>query len=237
MAVRPLRIAAAGIMMLAGFGMAASAIAAKGTDLRGGGVGTLRDLVIRQSAQLDALQTSTEHLRRSVASLASRIGGVDLTDARRQENALAPVAGLTAVHGPGVEVTLDDAPHESANLNGVDPDNLVIHQQDVQAVVNALWRGGAEAVMVMDQRLISTSAVKCVGNTLLLQGRVYSPPYRISAIGNQTGLVRALEVDPGVQLIQDLARVYGLGYAVAARPSITMPAFTGSITLPDAQTS
>ncbi len=224
-------------MMLAGFGMAASAISAHGTDLRGGGVGTLRDLVVRQSTQLDALQSSTESLRRSVASLATRIGGADLTDARRQENALAPVVGMTAVHGPGVEVTLNDAPHESANLNGVDPDNLVIHQQDVQAVVNALWRGGAEAIMVMDQRLISTSAVKCVGNTLLLQGRVYSPPYRISAIGDPSGLEHALEADQGVQLIQDLARVYGLGYAVTSRPSIAMPGFTGSIALPDAQTS
>ncbi len=57
------------------------------------------------------------------------------------------------------------------------PDDLVVHQQDVQAVVNALWAGGADAVQVMDQRLLSTSAVRCVGNTLLLNGRVYSPPY------------------------------------------------------------
>ena len=224
-------------MMLAGFGMAASGIAAQGTDLRGGSVGTLRDLVIRQSSQLDAMQTSTEALRRSVAALANRIGGVDLTDAQRQEAALAPAAGLTAVHGPGVEVTLNDAPHESANLTGVDPDNLVIHQQDVQAVVNALWHGGAEAIMVMDQRLIATSAVKCVGNTLLLQGRVYSPPYRITAIGDRARLEHALDTDQGVQLIQDLARVYGLGYAVSAHAALDIPGFTGSIALPSAQTS
>ena len=60
---------------------------------------------------------------------------------------------------------------------GVGVDDIVVHQQDVQAVVNALWSGGAEAMMVMDQRLISTSAVRCVGNTLILQGRVYSPPF------------------------------------------------------------
>ena len=51
-------------------------------------------------------------------------------------------------------------------------------------MVNALWAGGAEAMMLMDQRVISTSAVRCVGNTLLLQGRVYSPPFRITAIGD-----------------------------------------------------
>ena len=64
---------------------------------------------------------------------------------------------------------------------GADPDDYVIHQQDVQSVVNALWAGGAEAMMLQDQRVISTSAVRCVGNTLILQGRVYSPPYVITA--------------------------------------------------------
>ena len=38
--------------------------------------------------------------------------------------------------------------------------------------------------MIQDQRIIATSAVQCVGNTLLLQGRVYSPPYVIKAIGD-----------------------------------------------------
>ena len=63
-------------------------------------------------------------------------------------------------------------------------DDVVVHQQDVQGVVNALWRGGAEAMMVMDQRIISTSAVRCVGNTLILQGRVYSPPFTVTATGD-----------------------------------------------------
>ena len=59
----------------------------------------------------------------------------------------------------------DGGPNESDN------DDLVVHQGDVQAVVNALWAGGAEAMSIMDVRVISTSAVRCVGNTLLLHGR------------------------------------------------------------------
>ena len=57
----------------------------------------------------------------------------------------------------------------------VAPDDLVVHQQDVQSVVNALWAGGAEAMMIMDQRVVNTSAVRCIGNTLLLQGRRTRP--------------------------------------------------------------
>ena len=53
-------------------------------------------------------------------------------------------------------MTLDDAP-ESVAANGIDPDLLVVHQQDIQAVVNALWSGGAEAMTIQDQRVISTT--------------------------------------------------------------------------------
>lgn len=235
MRVTPLRLAAGGIAVIAGFGMAASAIAANGTDLRGGRSGSLRDLVIRQSEALARETARTAALRRSVAALASQIGGIDLTDARREEAQLIPFAGLTAVTGPGVAVSLDDAPRDAA-LDGVDPDALVIHQQDVQAVVNALWHGGAEAISVMDQRIIATSAVKCVGNTLLLQGRVYSPPYRVQAIGDRERLLKALDADPGTQLIGDLARVYGLGYDVTTLPSVSMPAFNGPMSVTYADT-
>src|SRR3712207_2320199 len=58
----------------------------------------------------------------------------------------------------------------------------------VQSVLNGLWAGGAEAVAVQDQRLVTTSAARCIGNTLLLAGRTYSPPYVITAIGDPARL-------------------------------------------------
>ncbi len=231
----PRHLIAGAIALLAGFGLAVSAVTARGFDLRAGGSASLRDLVIRQAEHLNAEAAAAEALRKAVNQLAVQRGGPDLTDARGQELALTSVAGFTAVHGPGMTVTLDDAPKDAASTS-VDPDALVIHQQDVQAVVNAMWRGGADAVMVMDQRLISTSAVKCVGNTLLLQGHVYSPPFVIKAIGDTSRLQRALDSDPGVQLIQDFARVYGLGYATSQEADIHMPAFSGAVSMPQSQT-
>ena len=233
--VRPTRVAVGLLFALAGFGMVTSAVSARGTDLRSGRSGTLRDLVVRQAEELDRVERATTALRVSVAELAERTGGVDLTEARSEAEQLAPVAGTVAVRGPGVVVTLDDAPR-NGSTTGVDPDLLVIHQQDVQAVVNALWRGGAEAIRVMDQRLVGTSAVKCVGNTLLLQGRVYSPPYVISAIGDNQRLLKALDKEPGVQLVQDLARAYGLGYTATSAARIDVPAFSATLGLNNAET-
>lgn len=230
----PLQWAVTGIALLAGFGMAVSAVAAHGTDLRGGRSATLHDLVTRQTEQLQRDSIAAENLRKAVNKLAVQIGGIDLTSARADVAMLAPVAGLAAVQGPGMVVTLRDAQKPLADA---DPDMLVIHQQDVQAVVNALWRGGAEAVMVMDQRLISTSAVKCVGNTLLLQGKVYSPPYVIRAIGDARRMQKALDDEAGVQLLKDFARVYGIGYDAAVATEIRIPEYTGAISLPTSQTT
>src|SRR5205814_4741992 len=100
-------------------------------------------------------------------------------DTQLQNAGLA--AGLVAMRGPGLKVTLDDSKRVKAPTGNVN--DLVIHSQDVQAVVNALWRAGAEAIAINGQRLVSTSAVLCVGNTLLLNGTVHSPPYVVVAIG------------------------------------------------------
>src|SRR5690606_22091959 len=138
----------------------------------------------------------------------------------------APVVGTTAVEGPAVQVVLDDAGYTLETLpEGYTVDDVVVHQQDVQAVINALWAGGAEAMMVQDQRIISSSAVRCVGNTLYLQGRVYSPPYTITAIGDPGVLMRSLQDDPTVTNYRAWADILGLGYEVSDLGETELPAF------------
>jgi len=140
-------------------------------------------------------------------------------------------AGLSEVTGPALQVILNDAPRESGTElpTGFSPDDLVVHQQDVQAVVNAFWRGGATAVTVMDQRIISTSAIRCVGNTLLLQGRVYSPPFKITAVGDTAKLQIALNNEPGVKTYRQYVDRVNLGWKINVLSEITLPAWEGSV--------
>ncbi|MET7795912.1 DUF881 domain-containing protein, partial [Streptomyces decoyicus] len=141
--------------------------------------------------------------------------------------------------GQGVTVTLTDAPpNAAAKIPGVpepQPNDLVIHQQDLQAVVNALWQGGAKGIKVMDQRLISTSAVRCVGNTLILQGRVYSPPYKVTAVGNREALTNALTASPAIQNYLQYVNAYGLGWKVDQHEAVTLPGYSGTVDLHYAQ--
>ena len=114
---------------------------------------------------------------------------------------------------------------------GVNADDLVVHQQDVQAAVNALWAGGAEAMSIMGVRVISTSAVRCVGNTLLLGGRVYSPPFVVTAIGDPGRLGDALGRSPAVRAFEEASADFGLVYQVKPEGDVTLPAYDGSTSL------
>ena len=84
-------------------------------------------------------------------------------------------------------------------------------------------------MMIQDQRVIATSAVRCVGNTLILQGRVYSPPYVISAIGKIDALTEALDKDPQVTIYKEWVDAVGLGYRVTTEAKATFPAYSGSV--------
>jgi uncharacterized protein YlxW (UPF0749 family) len=88
----------------------------------------------------------------------------------------------------------------------------VVHQQDIEAVLNALWSAGAEGIQMQDQRIIATSAPLCVGNTLLLNGRTYSPPYVVTAIGDVPAMQAALAASPMVALYNRYVLRFGLGY-------------------------
>lgn len=230
-----LRVLSAGVFALAGLIFWTSFDTAKGVNIRSDDpLPKLSDNVRAKNAQNTRLERQVASVRRDVEALAGRGSGLP-ADERARLAALDRAAGTDPVTGAALDVTLKDAPPNAVPLEpGVpdpQPNDLVIHQQDLQAVVNALWTGGARGIQVMDQRLISTSAVRCVGNQLILQGRVYSPPYRITAVGDQKALRQALMDSPAIQNYLQYVQAYGLGWKVGARDRVTLPGYTGSTDL------
>jgi uncharacterized protein YlxW (UPF0749 family) len=219
----------------AGLLFATSASTAQGTDLRADRRLQLTELIARERAAVEQRADAAVALRRRVdaeaAAVAERDSRVQAAGASRE---LEVAAGLTAVRGPAVTVSLDDAPRQPGRPPlSEDPDDLVVHQQDVQAVVNALWAGGAEAMTLMGQRVVSTSAVRCVGNTVVLHGRVYSPPFVVTAVGDPDELTDALQRDPGVEYFSTFVERFGLGYTVERERNVELPAYDGPLELPN----
>jgi uncharacterized protein YlxW (UPF0749 family) len=232
---RPVRLATLAVFALAGLIFWLSFNTAHGTDLRSdSSMLRLSDLIQERSQKNASLDSSAAAVRAQVDALARTGGGASPRLSRRL-TALERDAGTQKVKGAGLTVTLDDAPSDAtAQIPGVpapQPNDLVIHQQDLQAVVNALWQGGAKGIKIMDQRLIETSAVRCVGNTLILQGRVYSPPYKITAVGDQNRLQKALDDAPAIQNYLQYVDAYGLGWKVDTHKSVTLPGYSGNVDL------
>jgi uncharacterized protein YlxW (UPF0749 family) len=184
------------------------------------------------TTQVTTLQGEVDELERQAATRDARVAAV-----RTATEPLEAAVGLRRVRGPGLTVVLDDAPRRPDGTlpTGARPDDVIVHQQDVQSVVNALWAGGGEAMSIMDQRVTNTGAVRCVGNTLLLYGRTYSPPFRVTAIGDSARMRTALERQPGVRLYRQAVRYFGLGYEVKDEREVTLPGYDGPLRLSYAQ--
>jgi uncharacterized protein YlxW (UPF0749 family) len=229
------------IAVTAGLLFTATATTAKGTSLREDRRPELTQLIEDRREQVAAADRQAAQLRTEVEKQTDQLAGPDLevAEQRARGDSYRADAGLVAVHGPALTIRLDDAPRraDGSRPAGASNDDLVVHQQDVQAVVNALWAGGAEAMTIMGVRVISTSAVRCVGNTLLLHSRVYSPPFVITAIGNQAAMRRALDASRGVQLFREAAADFGLGYQATDEKDVTVPAYDAANALRYAEVS
>jgi uncharacterized protein YlxW (UPF0749 family) len=223
------------VALAAGLLFATSSRTALGTDLRAGESSQLSGLIEQRDAAVARQQEQLALLQQQVQALtdqaASRNGEVAAALTEGQQGVVS--AGVTAIVGPGVSVTLDDAPPQAGGglPSGATADDLVIHQSDVQGVVNALWAAGADGVAIMGQRLIGTSAVICVGNTLLLQGRKYSPPFIVTAVGNATQMRQQLSASYEVQLLKRAVDDYGLTYEVADQRQVSLPAYDGPLVM------
>lgn len=180
--------------------------------------GELVDLVRDRNGTVEALDTQMSGLKTQIAQLVEKeVAGSGEEARQHRDLAYVPMAG------PGVTITLTDAPPgpipENATVN-----DLVIHQQDIENVMNALWAGGAEAMSVQGQRITNRSIIRCIGNVIFVDGVSYSPPYVISAIGDSERLSEVVENDRAIQNYQAYVAAYGLGWKLETNDELLMPA-------------
>lgn len=236
----PWRLLVPAVATGAGLLLATSATAASGTDLRTSRSVALSQLVAQREREVARLAATARTLSAAVALQTRDFAAAPTATAaeRGRQRELAAAAGLTPVSGPALTVVLDDAPRPPAGTvlpGNPDPADLVVHEQDIQGVVNALRAGGAEAITIMGRRIVATTAVRCVGNTLLLQGRVYSPPFRITAVGDPTRLQAGLDRSTAVGIYRQYVAAYRLGYTVSVQRRATLPAYDGTLLLRSAR--
>ena len=134
------------------------------------------------------------------------------------------------VSGPGIQITLSDAPPGQIP-EGATPNDLVIHQQDIEDTMNALWSGGAEAMTVQGVRVTSRTVIRCIGNVILVDGTSYSPPYVIQAIGDPATLRATVTANPRMVNYQAYVTKYGLGWDMQTKDSLSFAPATTPLTV------
>ncbi|AXT86409.1 DUF881 domain-containing protein [Aeromicrobium sp. A1-2] len=222
-------LAVLAVFTVTGFLFVAASVSAGGDDLRPAG-GDLASLLQERAHRVDERRADARSLRSDIDKLSAGVSSTELDELRKRASELEEPTGLTALTGPGVRVTLTDAPR-TVDAPDINPNLLVVHQQDIQAFVNALWAGGAEAVTLQGQRLITTTGIKCVGNTVVLEGVPYSPPYVIEAIGDTVGMNSALVTSYDTVTYADYADKYQLGLKIETVDTLKAGAYAGEVSL------
>lgn len=191
------------------------------------------DQQFQQETQLTerilAEKEQNRHLENQLLDLQRQVGKIEEAMAQRksegasilsQLEAARMMAGVVPVEGPGLVVTMQDSQNAGSSM---DVANYIVHEQDVRLVVNELRAAGAEAISINGQRLVSNSAIRCVGPTIIVNGIKSAAPFVISAIGEPNTLEAALNLPGGViQTLQDFVQI-----DVSKKEKIKLPAYVG----------
>lgn len=157
----------------------------------------LLELVRTLEAERNKLSVELSEVRGRMTQLEEAAGKRDLVSTQIQEQLSRSrvEAGLTGMMGPGVTVQLADSGRTPGTED--DPYFYIVHDVDLQALVNEMWAAGAEAVSVNDQRMVTRTSIRCVGPTVLVNGVRMAAPYTVKAIGPPADLEMALRMPGG----------------------------------------
>lgn len=111
-------------------------------------------------------------------------------------------AGLTAVKGNGISITMQDA----QIVGDMAISDYIIHDSDINGILNEIRANGAEAVAINGERIIGTSKLICAGPTIFLNKNRYPPPYVIKVIGDPDVLYDIVDKMSNVAVM----RIYGI---------------------------
>ena len=121
-----------------------------------------------------------------------------------------------AVHGPGLRITVSDNPDGSADGR--------VRATDLRLLVNGLWRAGAEAIAINGRRLSAISAIVNSNISVQVNRSPLTPPYVISAIGDDNLATPASGQHDRASQFQALADQFGFVVDRQNESELVLPA-------------
>lgn len=216
------RVRVLAALVLAAFGVVVVTAAAQ-TSRATAESGERRSLITQVKERRDHLSDDRKRvliLQRETERLESQLltrGGVG-ADVFKERELLGVRNGNIAVTGPGVRITVDNAP------DAADDERKRVLDTDLQHVANGLWEAGAEAISINGERLGNLSAIRHAGDAITVNFRAISPPYKVDAIGDPDRLPARFGDTTSGQTWLDLQREIGLSFRMRVMDELELPA-------------
>ncbi len=197
-----------------------------------GAYSEMRATVSEQKKQISDLQSSLSKYQEAAAK---ETDNEKLLYADLQKSKV--MAGIVAVTGPGITVTLRDSRKVPSKPSDMSVEAYIqmtngfhIHDIDIQTVVNELRAAGAEAISINDQRVVAATAIRCVGPVVQVNAVPTSgSPVLIKAIGDPEAMYSGFVMPGGVKDQYATSDPDMIG--VEKSKSLTLPAYSGATPL------
>ena len=129
---------------------------------------------------------------------------------------------MTPLAGEGIMVTLADADNNIADSNSI------AHAADMRDLVNLLWANGATAISVNDQRIVATTSIDCIVNTVMINNVRTVPPFDIRAIGDRRRMAETVRDENKLSDIYARVKNEGLVFQITEQKKVEVPAYSGT---------
>jgi uncharacterized protein YlxW (UPF0749 family) len=196
-------------------------------------------------SMIQYLESETKSMGNHVDQLRSEIDTIQKTQASGSKNAeklqkeierLTFTTGLSDVTAPGIIITLDDNKlgadaAKTADATQYNPEDYIVHDKNLLYLTTALRNAGAKSISINDQRVITSTDIRCVGTVIMVNSLRLAPPYIIKAIGDPNQLV--LEIQKSDEYIYIQSK--NLPMQIVKQDKITIPAYNGRIKFTYAQ--
>jgi len=143
---------------------------------------------------------------------------------------LKAAAGLTSMKGRGIEIQLSDSPGANRESTGVVPEALV-QAADLRDIVNLLRTGNASAIAINNQRILPTTHISAVGNSILVNNFYVAPPFVITAVSDEDFLYARLNDTTTLTDLKKRATQFGMPFTLTLRSHVSLSPYNGDFRL------
>ncbi len=189
-----------------------------------------RELIKSYVNQEAALKSRISTLREKIDESLEQNALVSQTTNLETLNNLKKEIGLTKLKGPGFIIQLDDSPFVDREKI-TDEEMGIVYAADIRDIVNLLRANNVEGIAINEQRVIATSSINSVGNTVLVNNSNLSPPFTISAIGDYKSFLMRLYDETVLPDLQRRVEENGIQFETRSMPHIVLPVYNGQFRL------